>query len=69
MSGRSEWRGRNYTRKEESWKCIGRGDIYSLEGHTELRLPGLLGVLGCVLKGGKGVLILESSLRIHAPKL
>ena len=46
------------------------GEIFILlEGHTELILPVLLGALECVLKGGKGrVLILESSLQIHAPK-
>lgn len=46
------------------------GEIFILlEGHTELMLPVLSEVLECVLKGRKGVLILESSLQIHAPKL
>lgn len=63
-------RGGETTQEKRSLGNASVGELFiPFEGHTELRLPGLLGVLGCVLKGGKGVLILESSLQIHAPKL
>lgn len=51
MTGHSE--GRETTQEKRSLGTTSIGEIYSLRGSHELRLPGLLGVLGCVLKGGK----------------
>lgn len=58
------------TQEERSLGNASVGEVFTpFEGHTGLRRPGLSGVLACVLKAGKGALILESSLQIHAPKL
>lgn len=62
-------RGETAQEKRSPGNTLVREIFILLEGHTELILPLLSEALECVLKGGKGrVLILESSLQTHAPK-